>query len=134
MRILITLRVVIILLLFLLSSCATTEDKLSIESHNFNERLINNIAEGKTTKQEILRMFGSPQGQSIVDKTDTEKFVYIYQWIDEQESKIFTKQLTILFENSIVKKLNYIEKEDIKGERKTEKSDEKIVPLKIIGF
>jgi outer membrane protein assembly factor BamE (lipoprotein component of BamABCDE complex) len=113
-------------------SCATTEDK-RIEGQNFNDKLVEKIVEGKTTKQEILKMFGIPFEQSR-DKNNIEKYVYVHQLWDEQQSKTYTKKLVILFENEVVKNYNFIEKEEAKGERKTEQSNEKVVPLKIIGF
>lgn len=127
-----TLKSVFILVLLLEIACATSSGSLS--GRNFNEQLINNIHEGKTTRQEILKNFGIPYEQSIDMNKNHERFVYIYEWADEQQNRVYTKQLTILFENSVVKKFNYIEKEDIKAERRTKKSNEKVIPLKIIVF
>jgi hypothetical protein len=121
----------ILILALQIFSCVQQEIR-KMDGRDFNDRLVKGIVEGQTNKQEIIGLFGSPFEQSA-ENSATEKYVYVYELSDEQQSRIYTKKLVILFNNGIVMKYNFIEKEETKGERKTEQSNEKVMPLKI-GF
>jgi len=101
--------------LLVLTGCATSSYTYG---NNFASENVSKIVKGKTTKQEIVTMFGQPFLKSVISKTG-EKWVYSYSsGTASAQSYLVTttvettgtqKMLDILIENGIVENYTFTE-------------------------
>ena len=122
-------RVLLIALLLVatsLSGCATGGYSIG---RDFNSAAVSQIVKGKTTKDDVVRMFGEPFSKQVASENE-EKWMYVYDaGVVKAQSYVFTtvaqvtgqkKTLDILLRNGIVINYTYLEGQpEVKHEMKT---------------
>jgi len=113
------------ILFLIVSACGYTTIKHGVSISD--NRVAQNIIDGKTTKQEVLLEFGTPT------KTIDNEKMFFYEWTEESEAKIplykgtttYLNQLIIVFDETDVVKNHRISEvsagsqRSIGGETKT---------------
>ena len=109
------LAVLLLAIMVSLTGCATSH---MTQGRDFSSSQVQQIQKGKTTKRELIALFGQPFSKSVVDG-DTEKWLYFYSDVTSKaRSAVFTmkvqttgirKQLDVLLKNDIVTNYTHTE-------------------------
>ena len=82
---------ILILCSIIISSCAG-----SIKNgNNFDSKYIKNLKPKKTTKSEVILMFGKPESKSIVDNENNEYEIHFYTYSIRKFDGLFSKYFAV---------------------------------------